>query len=64
MALSSILLFLPYTIISIYAWNISKFTDLAVFGDSWSDAGRLEYITAHNGSLPPVGWTNSEVCPS
>lgn len=58
---------LPYAIqcfflaSSSYAWNIRSFANLVVFGDSWSDAGRLNYITGHNGTLTPVGWTNSEV---
>ena len=60
MALFSFVL-LSYVVVSVYAWNIPKFTDLVVFGDSWSDAGRLQYIIAHNGSLPPVGWTSTEV---
>jgi phospholipase/lecithinase/hemolysin len=52
---------LSLIVTSTYAWNIPNFTNLVVFGDSWSDAGWLNYIIAHNGSLPPVGWTNNEV---
>ncbi len=55
------LVLLSYVVLCVYAWRIPQFTDLVVFGDSWSDAGRLQYIIAHNGSMPPVGWTFSEV---
>jgi hypothetical protein len=50
MALCGSIRLFPYIIISIYVWNISNFTDFVVFGDSWSEAGRLEYSIAHNGS--------------
>ena len=44
-----------------YAWHIQSFTDLVVFGDSWTDDGRLNYIASHNGSVPPVGWVGDSV---
>lgn len=56
--LALILAFTPRT----YAWNVEKFTNLVVFGDSWSDAGRLHYFISHNGSVPPVGWIDDGVC--
>ncbi|KAG8854803.1 hypothetical protein FRB96_007332 [Tulasnella sp. 330] len=34
----------------------SIITDLVAFGDSYTDEGRLSYITSHNGTLPPVGY--------
>ncbi|KAH8598690.1 hypothetical protein B0O99DRAFT_697986 [Bisporella sp. PMI_857] len=33
-----------------YAWRLQNFTDLVVFGDSWTDNGRLNYVGSHNGS--------------
>ncbi|CAK4032717.1 carbohydrate esterase family 16 [Lecanosticta acicola] len=40
------------------SWDLKKFTTLVAFGDSYTDDSRLSYISAHNGSLPPVGYDN------
>ncbi|OJJ77745.1 hypothetical protein ASPBRDRAFT_111870 [Aspergillus brasiliensis CBS 101740] len=47
-----------------YAWNVPNLTHLVVFGDSWSDAGRLHYFLSHNGSVPPVGWIDNGDTPA
>lgn len=38
-----------------HAWPVAQFNRLLVFGDSYSDQGRLAYFAAHNGSAPPPG---------
>ncbi|EYE91353.1 SGNH/GDSL hydrolase family protein [Aspergillus ruber CBS 135680] len=38
------------------AWNLEKFTNLVVFGNSYTDESRWDYFASHNGSAPPVGW--------
>ncbi|KAI2780512.1 carbohydrate esterase family 16 protein [Daldinia loculata] len=35
--------------------NIKGVENLVVFGDSYSDEGRLAYLQAHNGTAPPAG---------
>ncbi|RPB16756.1 hypothetical protein P167DRAFT_556450 [Morchella conica CCBAS932] len=37
-----------------------KFKNLVVFGDSYTDEGRLGYFFSHNGSAPPVGYVQQE----
>lgn len=44
-------------------WNLTQFTDLVVFGNSYADESRWNYFASHNGSAPPVGWTEPVVCP-
>ncbi|GAB7339922.1 hypothetical protein MBLNU457_6445t1 [Dothideomycetes sp. NU457] len=39
-------------------WNLSSFTSLVAFGDSYTDDSRLGYFISHNGSAPPVGYAN------
>lgn len=45
------------------SWDLKNFTSLVAFGDSYTDDSRLNYISAHNGSLPPVGYDNPVVSP-
>jgi len=42
-------------------WNLSSFTSLVSFGDSYTDDSRLGYFISHNGSAPPVGYANPVV---
>lgn len=42
-------------------WNLTSFTSLVSFGDSYTDDSRLSYFIAHNGSAPPVGYANPAV---
>ncbi|KAI9663016.1 MAG: hypothetical protein M1821_008063 [Bathelium mastoideum] len=42
------------------SWNLTKFTSLVAFGDSYTDESRYGYFAAHNGSAPPVGWVDPE----
>lgn len=37
------------------SWFGGKFENFVVFGDSYTDESRLDYFTAHNNTLPPVG---------
>ena len=37
------------------AWNLEKFKNHILFGDSYSDENRFAYFAAHNGSAPPTG---------
>lgn len=46
------------------AWNLEKFTNLVVFGNSYTDESRWDYFASHNGSAPPVGWDEPVVCVS
>ncbi|EME38434.1 carbohydrate esterase family 16 protein [Dothistroma septosporum NZE10] len=39
-------------------WDLKKLTTLVAFGDSYTDDSRLNYFSSHNGSAPPVGWTD------
>lgn len=42
-------------------WQAQSFSNLVVFGDSFSDESRLTYFFAHNYSLPPAGTVMPEV---
>ncbi|RMZ07326.1 hypothetical protein D0860_05163 [Hortaea werneckii] len=39
-------------------WDLSKFTSLVVFGDSYTDDSRLGYFINNDGDAPPVGYEN------
>ena len=43
------------------SWDLTKFTSLVAFGDSYTDESRYGYFAAHNGSAPPAGWVDPEV---
>lgn len=42
-------------------WHVGKFSNLVVFGDSYSDESRLTYYFAHNYTLPPAGTVSPQV---
>lgn len=44
-----------------HVWDLSKFTSLVAFGDSYTDENRLGYFLSNLGSAPPVGWVEPEV---
>jgi len=43
------------------AWSLTDFKSLVLFGDSFTDEGRLGYIISHNLTLPPIGYFPPEV---
>jgi len=38
-----------------FPWSASHFDSFVTFGDSYTDEGRLSYLIANNGTLPPIG---------
>jgi len=51
-----LLLVATYVIVSLASNASFTFTNLVVFGDSYSDESRLAYFQTHNGSAPPPGF--------
>lgn len=45
-------------------WNLPQLTNLVVFGNSYADESRWNHFASHNGSAPPVGWSEPVVCSS
>jgi phospholipase/lecithinase/hemolysin len=42
-------------------WDLTKFSTLIAFGDSYSDDSRLHYFKNNGGRAPPAGWDNPVV---
>lgn len=42
-------------------WDLERFSNFIVFGDSYTDENRLNYFVAHSGSAPPPGTYLPEV---
>jgi phospholipase/lecithinase/hemolysin len=56
-----LLLLAPVSICQASSWDLSKFSTLVAFGDSYSDDARLDYFREHQGQAPPPGWVNPVV---
>lgn len=43
-------------------WESKQFKSLVSFENSYTDVSRRNYFASHDGSPPPVGWEQPDVC--